>query len=572
MGKIDVLKLEIIWTRLISIVDEAGIALMRTAFSEVIRDSADYGIALFDAEYNLLAQACNGTPGFIGAFPYTMQKFGEAYPPEKLTPGDVLITNNPWYCCGHSNDIALSSPIYFKDKVVGYGICVAHHNDIGGRNLTSETMDVYEEGLFIPILKLYEGGTPNETAFAFISSNVRQTAPVVGDLRAQIAGLDMIGQRLGDLMEEYNLEDIQELSNEILSRTEKAVRESIRRYPEGTCSAKVQVGKNVTIAVTITLKDGEIIVDYTGTSPQISKSMNVCFNFTQSETMLALKCAVSPFTPNNSGVIRPFKVSAPAGSILNAHFPAPVALRTAIALQIPEIVFHALSELMPDRVIAGSPGSYMALVGFRQNGRLFITHCDIKGGLGARPNADGVHTLSFPANSFNAMVENAEANGPILFERRELTTDSAGAGKYRGGLGAHQIVHVEKGEWAPLGPTRVFMQGGRTQFSVPGLLGGQSGPNGHWKISGQDSVDPNKGATVNPGDYIDFFIPGGGGYGDPLERDLSLVEDDVRNEFVSLEAARETYGVVMDQAGWNVNIKASEELRALKRKSANNAA
>jgi N-methylhydantoinase B len=565
MGKIDVLKLEIIWTRLISIVDEAGMALKRTAFSEVIRDSADYGLALFDTGYNLLAQANNGTPGFIGAFAYTMQKFGEAYPPEKLQPGDVLITNNPWYVCGHTNDIALASPIYFKNRLVAYAICVAHHNDIGGRMLTSETMDVFEEGLQIPIVKLYEAGRPNDTAFEFIRSNVRQPVPVVGDLRAQLAGNDMVSQRLGYLMEEYNLEDIEELSHEILSRSEKVVRESIRRYPEGTCKTVMPIGREVNIAVAITLKDGEIFVDFAGTSPQIAKSMNVCFNFTQSETMLALKCAVSPFTPNNSGVIRPFKVTAPEGSILNARFPAPVCLRTAVALQVPEIVFNALSALMPDRVIAGSPGGYLAMVGLRQNGRLFITHGDIKGGLGARPTSDGVPTLSFPANSFNAMVEMAEATGPIFFEMREFETDSAGAGKYRGGLGARQVIHVEKGEFGPMGPTKVFMQGGRATFSVPGLLGGHSGPKGFWKISGQGEIDPNKGATLMPGDHLELFMPGGGGYGDPLERDLSMVEEDVRNEFVSLEAAKEIYGAVMDPSGWNVDAKASEAMRALKR-------
>lgn len=433
MEKIDVLKLEIIWTRLISIVDEAGLALKRTAFSEVIRDASDYGIGLFDTQYNLLAQAGNGTPGFLGALPYTMQKFAEAYPPETLQPGDVLITNYPWYVCGHTNDISLAGPIYFKDKLVAYAVCIAHHNDIGGRMLTSETMDVFEEGILIPILKLYEAGQPNNAVFQFIRSNVRQPIPVVGDLRAQLAGIDTVSQRLIRLLEEYNLEDIQELSSEILNRTEAAVRESIRRCPEGTCSKVMPInqidGHPISIAVTVTLQDGEISVDYTGTSPQIAKGMNACFNYVQSHTKLALKCAVSPFTPSNSGGIRPFKVSAPEGSILNARFPAPLSMRTAVVLFLPEIVLNALSGLMPDRVIAGAggtPGWYEAMVGLRQNGRLFITRCDVKGGLGARPTADGVSALAFPANSTSAMVEYAESAGPVLFEMREFYTDSAG--------------------------------------------------------------------------------------------------------------------------------------------------
>lgn len=574
-SRIDPIRLEILWTRLISMVDEAGTALKRTAFSEIIRDAADYGCGLFDTEYNLLAQCNFGTPGFLGALPSMMKEFGEAYPPETLQPGDVLITDLPWVCCGHTNDITLASPIYFKERLVAYGICIAHHMDVGGRSYTSETRDVYEEGFLIPILKLYEGGSPNDIMFKFIRANVRNPNHVIGDLRAQLAGLDMMARRLTHLLEDYNMEDIQDLSHEILNRTEAVVRASIRQCPEGTCSKVVPIdkidGQPINIAVTVTLKNGEIVVDYTGTSPQLpTKAINVCFNHTQSQTALALKCVVSPSVPNNSGGLRPIKVIAPEASIVNARFPAPVNMRTAVVLYLPEIVFSALADLMPDRVIAGSggtPGWYFGIVGQRQNGHRYFTRCCGKGGLGARSNSDGVPTLSFPANGAISRIEIAEGDGPVFFIKRELHTDSAGAGKYRGGMGTHQIVKILEGDLGASGPSHAVLQAGRMYYPVPALFGGQEGPLGVTTINGEAVKFTARPATLMPGDSVEFFVPGGGGYGDPLERDPSLVEQDIRNGFVSPEAAKNLHGVIMDKSGWNVDIKATKKMRAVKRQS-----
>jgi len=573
-GKIDPIQLEILWTRLISMVDEAGTALTRTAFSEIIREAADYGVGLFDTDYNLLAQCNFGTPGFLGALPFMMKKIGEAYPPETLKDGDVLITDNPWVCCGHTNDITLANPIFFKGKLVGYGICIAHHMDVGGRSYTSETRDVFEEGLLIPILKLYEEGQANDTIFQFIRANVRNPNHVIGDIRAQLAALDMMSRRLVHLLDEYNMENIQEVSYEILNRTEAAVRESIRQYPEGSCSKVVPIeqidGQPIEIAMTVTLKDGEIVVDYSGTSPQVTKGINVCFNHTQSQTALALKCAFCPSVPNNSGGLRPIKVLAPEGSIVNARFPAPVNMRTVVVLYLPEIIFTALAELIPERILAGSgstPGWYLTITGLRQNNRPFLTRCGGKGGLGARNGSDGVSSLSFPANGAMAEVELSEGDGPVLFKKRELSEDSAGAGKYRGGLGLHQVVEILGGDLGPVGSAYATMQIGRMHYPAPGLFGGQDGPKGVAIANGETLTAGTKPLNLIPGNYMEYWIPGGGGYGDPLERDLSLVEQDLRNGLVSIEAAEDVYGAVLDQSGWNVDRNASEKRRTTRKSS-----
>jgi len=573
-NKIDPIQLEIVWTRLMSMVDEASVALERTAFSEPVRDGKDYACSLCDAEYNLIAQGTLGSPGFVGIIPGLIKNIGQAYPPETLREGDVLITNDPWIVCGHSSDIAVVTPIFSHGKLTAYAASVAHHIDIGGRTMTQETRDVFEEGLFIPILKLYEGGQANETVFEIIQANVRVPDYVVGDLRAQLAANDVMARSLLNLMEEYGMADIREFSHEILARTETAVRDNIRQFPDGVCRNEAFIDKfddqPIKIAVEITLNNGDIVVDYTGSSPQINRAVNVCFNYTFAETALAMKCALSSSVPNNEGGLRPLKVIAPEGSILNARFPAPVNSRLAVVFFLPEIIFGALAQLMPDRVMAGCGSSPMwsfRATGQWLGGRQFLSMHFCRGGIGARPSSDGISTLAFPGNAAIIPAEIAEGNGPLIIEKRGLRTDSAGAGKYRGGLGHHEIIRVLSGDRAPTGLVTANIRAGRFHYPVPGLLGGHNGPNGVVIADGETFTNSSKQFNLKPGGYVELLTPGGGGYGDPLERDPVLIEKDVRYGFVSPEAAKDSYGIVMDESGWNVDMEASEKLRAARRKS-----
>ena len=371
--------------------DEAATALVRTAFSSIIRDANDYACALFDAEYNLFAQSTFGGPGFLGALPVTMKKIGELHPPHTLHAGDVLITNDPWLCTGHLNDITIVTPIFHAGQPVAYAVCCAHHVDIGGRIAVAETREVFEEGLFIPVLKLHEKGEPNHAVYSFIRANVRAPDYGVGDLRAQMASNDVMARRLVSLLREYGMDDIVPVSHEILARTEAAVRAHIRQFREGTYRNEIAIdtfdGAAIRIAIAVTLRDGAVQVDYTGTTPQIAHGVNVCLNYARSYTTFAVKCAVSPLLPNNEGVLRAITTTAPEGSILNARFPAPVNSRGSVGQFLPEIVFATLAEIMPDRVMGGSGGApvwVQRFSGRRKNGRPFLLSSIARGGMGAR--------------------------------------------------------------------------------------------------------------------------------------------------------------------------------------------
>ncbi len=571
---VDPIRLEIQWTRLHAMADEAATALVRTAFSSIIRDANDYACALFDAEYNLFAQSTFGGPGFLGALPIAMKKIGEMYPPSTLHPGDVLITNDPWLCTGHLNDITVVTPIFFRERLVAYAVCCAHQTDIGGRIAIAETREVFEEGIFIPVLKMYEKGEPDPAVFGFIRANVRAPDYVVGDLRAQLAANEVMARRLGQLMTEYGMDDIQPLSREILSRTEAAVRASIRQFAEGTYRSEVAIDtfddEEIRIAIAITFRDGEVLIDYTGSTPQITRGVNVCLNYTRSYTTFAVKCAVSPLLPNNEGVLRPIRTVAPEGSILNARFPAPVNSRSSVGQFLPEIVFRTLATLMPDRVIAGSGGAPVwaqRFTGRRKNGRQFLLSCISRGGLGARPQSDGISTLAFPSNTNATPVEILEGDGPIVCEKKELVVDSAGAGQYRGGFGQHMVIRVREDDIAPGTKVIASAKGGRFHHPVPGILGGQDAPKGAIVANGETLQVSGRQVIMNPGETLELKVPGGGGYGDPYARDFRLIEDDLRNGLISPEGARRSYGVVTDASGWKIDVTASEGLRRAARKS-----
>jgi len=565
----DPVKLEILWTRLTAMVDESATALLRTAFSSIIRDANDYACALFDADCNLFAQSTFGGPGFLGSLPVTLRKMNEAYPPNTLSPGDVMITNDPWICAGHLNDIAVVTPIFHDGHLVAYAACCAHQADIGGRIAVTETREVYEEGLFIPIVKMYEQGRPNDTVIRFIRANVRVPDYIIGDLRAQIAANDVIAFRLVELMREYSLRDVQALSHEILSRTEAAVRANIRQFPEGTHRSEIPIdafgGEPVVIATAVTLKDGTVTVDYAGSSPQIAKGVNVCLNYATSYTTFAVKCAASPLIPNNEGVLRAIRVTAPEGSILNARYPAPVNSRGAIGQFLPELLFRTLATLMPDRIMAGSGGAPVwaqRYTGRRKSGRRFTLTCVARGGMGARPSSDGVSTLAFPSNTNAAPVEIIEGDAPIYFEKKELRPDSAGAGRYRGGYGQQMVVRVRDEELPEDSQLIASAKGGRFHYPVPGVLGGADAPRGAMIANGEAFEVSGKQVLLGSGGSMEMLLPGGGGYGDPLERDLALIQNDLRSGLLSPQRAREDYGVVMTDGEREIDAERTRICRA----------
>jgi len=567
-NKFDPITLEIFWRRLVSIVDEADASVARTAFSSLLRDAHDYTCMFTDSRGQELVQGTFCTPGQAGAMALGVKKLINSIALDRYRPGDVFIINDPWLLAGHLNDVCVMSPIFYKERPVAFTACVFHHSDIGGR-VASDNRQVYEEGIFIPPLKLYDAGVLNEEVLKLIRWNVRTPEEVTGDIRSQVAANHVCARKVIEMMADENLDTLDDLADEIIDRTEKSMREAISGIPNGVYPYEGVIegaGKrrDITIKLTVAVKDSDIHVDFAGTSPQVDWGGNVVYNFTYAYVFMAVKSAFDPDIPINEGAIRPVKMTAPEGTVVNCNFPAAVAARMQIGHFMTEMVFNALAQATPDNIIAasgGTPAQTNIFYGKRHNGNPWLTMIIRGGGLGAGSRMDGHHCAIFPANGANTPVEIYESDTPLIVEERSLICDSGGPGQMRGGLGRKMVIRVPDDECAPEGPTSIAVQAGRFKYAPQGLFNAKPGSIAKFLISGQPG-DPSGLTLVHNGDVIEFHSAGGGGYGDPLQRDPEAVEADVRNEYVSIEKAREDYGVVLDPATLQVNPAETEKVRS----------
>jgi N-methylhydantoinase B len=549
--KFDPITLEILWRRLISIVDEADASVSRTAFSSLLRDAHDYTCMFTDSRGNELVQGTFCTPGQAGAMALGVKRIIRAFPYAEHKPGDVIIVNDPWLLAGHLNDVCILSPVFYKERIVAFTACVFHHSDIGGR-VASDNREVHEEGLFIPPLKLYEAGVPNESVMNLIRWNVRTPEEVIGDIRSQVASNHVCAEKVIEMLSDEALDDLDDLADEIISRTETSMRRAITKIPDGRYPYRGVIegaGKrdDITIALTVDVKGSDILVDFDGTSPQVNWGVNVVYNFTYAYVFMAIKSAFDPDIPINEGATRPVKMTAPEGCVVNCKFPAAVAARMQVGHFMTEMVFRALSPAIPDRIIAGSggtPAQTNILYGRRHKGEPWFTMIIRGGGMGASSSTDGHHCAIFPANGANTPVEILESDTPLIVDERSLLTDSGGPGKKRGGLGRRMVVRVPDDELAPLPPVTIAVQAGRFRYPPEGLFGGGSGSKAHFLKNGEPADSSGLTFAV-PGDRVAFYSAGGGGYGDPFERDPNDVAEDVINGYVSFEKAREDYGVII---------------------------
>ncbi|RLA85949.1 MAG: hydantoinase B/oxoprolinase family protein [Deltaproteobacteria bacterium] len=570
-GKFDPITLEILWRRLIAIVDEADASVSRTAFSSLLRDAHDYTCMFTDRHGRELAQGTFCTPGQAGAMALGVKRIIKSFPLESYKPGDVIIVNDPWLLAGHLNDICVLSPVFYKGELVAFTACVFHHSDVGGR-VSSDNREVYEEGLFLPPVKLYEAGKLNEAVMEIIRWNVRTPDSVIGDIRSQVAANYVCAKKLIEMMEEEGLKDLDDLADEIIERSEQSMRSAISKIPDGVYPFEGLIEgaggrEDVRIKLEVRVKGGEVEIDFTGTSPQVDWGGNVVYNFTYAYCFMAIKSSMDPDIPVNEGSTRPVKVVAPEGTVVNCKFPAAVAARMQIGHFMTEMVFRALAPAMPDKVIApcgGTPAHTYIFYGQRHDGAPWLTNVIGGGGMGASSKRDGHHCAIFPANGANTPVEIFESDTPLLVLERQLITDSGGAGRMRGGLGRTFIVKVPDDDFAPRPPVVVAVQGGRYKYPAEGLFGGKAGARSKFLINGEPG-DPSGLTFCKPGDVIGFYAPGGGGFGDPLERDPEIVRRDVLFGYVSLEKAREDYGVVIDPETYEVDYRATEELRGKRR-------
>ena len=550
--KFDPITLEILWRRLISVVDEADGAVARTAFSSLLRDAHDYTCMFTDKKGRELAQGSFATPGQSGAMALGIKNLVNKLPLDEYKPGDAFITNDPWALAGHLNDICVMSPIFYKDRVTAFTACVFHHSDIGGR-VSSDNHDVYEDGLFIPLVKLYDGGVLNEAVMEMIRWNVRTPDEVTGDIRSQVAANHVCEEKIIQMLDEYKMDGLDDLADEIISRTESSMREAIQKVPDGIYKAEGIVeqmeGKgDVVIKASIQVHGSDITVDLDGSSPQVDWGGNVVYNFTYAYVFMAMKSMFDPEIPNNDGCTVPIAMKAPEGSVVHCKFPAAVAARMQIGHFLTEIIYRAMAWVLPDRVIAGSggtPATMNVFYGKRNNGSPWHSVIIRGGGMGASATNDGYYDFIFPANGANTPVEIFESDTPLLVEKREIITDSGGAGKMKGGLGRRVIFKAPDDEYAPLPPVNLGIQSGRYRYPPEGLFGGKDGLKARFLINGKPGN--SYGLTqFGPGDEIIIDVAGGGGYGNPFERDVELVESDVANGYVSVEKAKEDYGVVID--------------------------
>jgi N-methylhydantoinase B len=544
---VDAVTLEILWTRLVQVANEQAAALMRTSFTPIVREVGDLSAAVFDARGLMLAQAVTGTPGHINSLATGMRHFLAAYPPDTLAPGDVLITNDPWMTSGQLNDLSVVTPAFRDGRLIGFFGNTCHAIDIGGRGLSADAAEVYEEGFAIPVMKLYDRGELNEDLVRLLAANVRTPREVLGDLHAQVAGNEVGAERLLAYLEEMGLPDLEEVGGEILDRSERAMRDALRAIPDGdyerTCFVD-GLDEPIRIRCRLSVRGDEVTADFAGSSDQVDRGLNVVLNYTAAYTNYALKCAVAPEVPHNDGSFRPVRVTAPEGSIFNPRFPAAVAARQIAGHYIPHTVFGALEPVLPGRVIADGAGGIWLTTVRGAGRRRFVGVFFSAGGTGARPVADGLSTTAFPSGVAASPVEVVETTSPLVVRRKEYRRDSGGPGRHRGGLGQVIEVEVRTDE-----PYVVSTLSDRFTQPAAGFAGGRPGARARFRTSTGLRQSPKLSLALPAGASFTLELPGGGGYFDPRERPPEAVAEDVAEGLVSAAAAEREYGVRVTPRG-----------------------
>ena len=558
----DQITLDILWSRLIATVNEQAAALIRSSFTSIVREAGDLSAGVFDRRGRMIAQAVTGTPGHINSMATGMIHFLDKFPVDSLSPGDVLVTNDPWKTASQLNDITIATPVFYKGRVVAFFANCCHALDIGGRGLSADSRSVFEEGIFIPVMKLYDKGQKVSALFEIIAANVRTPEEVLGDIHSQVIGNEVGARQLLSFMEEFELGDIEDLADEIVERSEAAMRERIRSIPDGVYSHTLTIDgfeKPISLVAKVLIEGDKLTVDFDGSSDVVSLGINVTLNYTRAYTTYGIKCAVSPDIPNNEGSFRPVLVTAPEGCILNARYPAAIGGRHLVGHFLPAAVMSALADALPERVMApGSDGLWDTHIsGEDRGGKHFSYTWFSAGGTGALIDKDGMSATAYPSGIAGVPIEVIETLSPLVVRRRELRVNSGGAGAHRGGLGQTMEFEVLT--------NKEFLFSGlydRTKFAAPGLSGGQPGTAGELRSNPDRNLRPKISELLPSDTVVTLEMPGGGGFGDPLSRRVDLVLHDVKNGYVTADSAKRDYGVVIDADASEIDAEATKRLRA----------
>jgi N-methylhydantoinase B len=545
---------QVMWNRLISIVEEQAQALVRTAFSTSVREAGDLSAGVYNRHGEMIAQAVTGTPGHVNAMADSVAHFIRRIQVVNMFEGDIYITNDPWEGTGHLHDITVVTPSFFAGHLVGFFACTAHIVDIGGRGFGADANSVYEEGLYIPIMKFVDKGEVNQTLIAIVRGNVREPDQVVGDIFALGTCNEIGHRRLVEMMNEFELSKLEEVSEFIFENSKSATLDKINALPRKTENGFMQIDgyqSYIDLKVKLSVVQDEILCDFYGTSGVDKKGINVPLVYTKAYACYALKCAIAPEIPNNAASLAPFKITAPEGCILNAKHPAPVALRHVIGHLIPDTVYAALDKILPDTVPsegAGSLCNFQVSLRPSQNDTTSIVRKRAEvlmfnsGGSGARPQLDGMNATAFPSGVMTMPIEATEHTGPVIIWRKELRPDSGGAGKFRGGLG--QFIEIGSYDGYEFDVSLMF---DRVFHPAQGRKGGM--PGGATVVCKDDGAKMRgKGVQlVEEGRRVQMSLPGGAGYGRPVDRDRQAIIRDVILGYVSVESSKKYYDLSSEE-------------------------
>ena len=545
------IRMQVMWNRLIAVVEEQAQALLRTAFGHVAREAGDLSAGVYAVDGRMLAQAVTGTPGHVNTMAAAVGHFLDRFPVAAMKPGDVYVTNDPWLGTGHLFDFVVVTPTFIDGKPVALFASTCHMVDVGGKGFTADARSVFEEGTLIPHLRLRSSAGLNEDVLAIVCANSRNPVEVRGDILSLVSCNDVGVARLIGMMAEFDLASIDDLALYIIDNSREATREAIRRVPAGSYSVEMQLDgydAPILLKAKMTVTGGAIAVDYAGSSPASLFGINSPKCYTDAYTVFGLKCAIAPAVPNNAGSLEPFTVQAEPGSIVDPQRPSPVTARHVIGQMLPDVAFGCLAKAMPDSVPAESAGSIWVLAmasaqehttdtRFANATRFNVMNVGL-GGVGARPGKDGLSTTAFPSGVGTIPVEITEDQSPLVFWRKEFLADSGGPGTHRGGLG--QVIEIANSEEAPFTISAATFD--RMRFPPRGRSGGSDGRVGLARLGSGPVLATKATHTVPAGDRLVVELPGGGGLGDPHERAHERIKADLASGLVTPEAARRDYG------------------------------
>ncbi len=543
---------QIMWNRLIAVVEEQAQTMIRTAFSTTVREAGDLSAGIFDLQGRMMAQAVTGTPGHVNSMAESVGHFLRKFPAATMRPGDHYITNDPWLGTGHLHDLTVVTPAFHGGKIVGLFANTAHVIDVGGLGMGPEGRSVFEEGLYIPIVKCFDCGAPNETFFDFIRAGSRLPVELEGDIYSLCACNDAGARRLTEMMGEFNLDELGPLAQFIFDSSHRATLAEIARLPRGEYRAEIGsdgYDEKLVLRASMAVLDDAIEVDFSGTSGLAARGINVPPAYTRAYSCFGIKVIVAPEVPNNWASLAPFRMKIPEGCILNAPRPYPVSVRHVIGHLLPDLMMGCLYQAVPERVAAEGAACLWnpplrggaQVSGQARGNRPVVADFEVitfnSGGTGARRELDGLDATAFPSGVRTMPVEATENVSPVVIWRKELRPDSGGAGRTRGGCG--QVMEIgTKGE-LEFAVNATF---DRVLHPPKGREGGRDGAAGRVALKSGAALRPKGFQIIPDGDRLILELAGGGGMGDPAERDPDAVARDVRDGLVSQEAARAAYG------------------------------